>query len=82
MMTISSLERVKQVVSTYQVTGVGATFQGYNGGGDRYFTDGEMTIAVLSTNNLPLDRTPIEAPNPPAIQAKHRLWEWLRGILH
>jgi hypothetical protein len=54
--------------------------QSYNGGGDRYFTDGEMTIALLSTNNLSLDRIPIQAPNPPAIQAKHRTWQWLRGI--
>ncbi|WP_295620439.1 LssY C-terminal domain-containing protein [Chamaesiphon sp. GL140_3_metabinner_50] len=80
--TIESLVKVKQVVSVYQVTGVGATLQEYNGGGDRYFTDGEMTIALLSTNNSPLDNAPIQAPNPPAIQAKHHLWQWLRSILH
>jgi LssY C-terminus len=81
-MTIDSLVKVKQVISVYQVTGIGATLQGYNGGGDRYFTDGEMTIAVLSTDNLPLNNTPIQAPNPPAIQAKHHIWQWLKGILH
>jgi LssY C-terminus len=79
--TIASVERVNQVISIYQVTGVGATLQGYNGGGDRYFTDGEMTIALLSTNNLPLNNAPIQAPNPPAIQVKHRIWQWLRGIV-
>jgi LssY C-terminus len=80
--TISRLERVQQVISVYQVTGVGATLQAYNGGGDRYFTDGEITIALLSTNNLPLDSAPIQDPNPPAVQAKHQIWQWLRQFVH
>lgn len=80
--TIASLEQVEQVISLYQVTGVGATFQGYNGGGDWYYTDGEMTIGLLSINNLSIDRDPIQAPNPPAIQIKHRIWQWLRGYIH
>ena len=80
--TIATLERVKQVISLYQVTGVGATFQGYNGGGDLYYTDGEMTIGILSTDNLPTDNSPIQAPNPPAIKIKHQIWQWLRGYIH
>jgi LssY C-terminus len=80
--TIASLEQAKQVISSYQVTGVGATFQGSNGGGDWYYTDGEMTIGLLSTNNLPIDQAPIQAPNPPAIQIKHQIWQWLRGYIH
>ena len=80
--TIATLARVKQVISLYQVTGVGATFQGYNGGGDWYYTDGEMTIGILSTGNLPIDNSPIKAPNPPAIKIKHQIWQWLRGYIH
>ena len=80
--TIDSLVTAKQVINVYQVTGVGATLQGYNGGGDRYFTDGEMTIALLSIDNLPTTTAPIQAANPPAIQVKHQLWQWLRAIVH
>jgi LssY C-terminus len=79
--TIDSLVKAKQVISSYQVTGIGATLQGYNGGGDRYFTDGEMTIALLSTDNLAVNNSPVQAPNPPAIQAKYYIWQWLRGIV-
>jgi LssY C-terminus len=79
--TIASLERVHQVIGLYQVTGVGATFQGFNGGGDWYYTDGEMTVALLSTDNRQMNRDPIPAPNPPAVQAKHHIWQWLRHIL-
>jgi LssY C-terminus len=80
--TIASLVKVQQISSLYQVTGVGATWQGFNGGGDRYYTDGEMTIALLSPDNLAIDRLPIQSPNPPAIQAKHQIWQWLRSMLH
>lgn len=79
---IASLVRVQQIIALYQVTGVDATFQGYNGGGDWYYTDGEMTIALLSTNNLPMNRDPIQAPNPPAIEIKHRIWQWLRRYIY
>jgi hypothetical protein len=41
-----------------------------------------MTIALLSSGNLEMNNDPIQAPNPPAIQAKHHIWEWLRGIVH
>lgn len=80
--TIESLERAKQITSLYQVTGVDATFQGRNGGGDWYYTDGEMTIGLLSTNSLQIDGSPIQEPNPPAIQIKHQIWQWLRGFIH
>ena len=72
--TIASLEQVKQVISSYQVTGVSATFQGYNGG-DWYYADREITVRLLSTHNLPIDRSPIQAPNPPTIQIKHHIWQ-------
>ena len=79
--TIASLERVHQVISIYQVAGVDPTLRASNGGGDLYYTDGEMTIALLSTDNLQSTQTPTQAPNPPAIQVKHQLWQWLSGLL-
>lgn len=48
---MSYLEKAHQINSEYQVTGVGATLQGRNGGGDYYYTDGEVTIGVLTANN-------------------------------
>ena len=79
--TIASLDRSHQTIGIYQVTGVEPTILGRNGGGDWYYTDGEMTIALLSTDNLLTTQTPIQNPNPPAIQVKHQIWEWLRRII-
>ena len=41
-----------------------------------------VNIGLVGTRPEVVNNTPIEAPNPPAIQAKHRIWEWLRGILY
>ena len=46
-LVVSDLRTVGMVDGTSQIQGVGATTDGRNGGGDRYFTDGMATIAVL-----------------------------------
>ncbi len=79
--TIANLERIHQVIGLYQVAGVDPTMQSFNGGGDPYYTDGEVTIALLSSKNYRTTQTPIQSPNPPAIQVKQHIWQWLRTIL-
>ena len=65
---------------TYQVSGVGATIAGRNGGGDHYFTNGELTIGVLDTN-AEAGRRPERLPNPPAVQIKEQLWSAIGPFL-
>jgi hypothetical protein len=74
---MAALERARQVVRTYQVSGVGPTLVARNGGGDRYFTDGELTVAVLAVDNRPHTAPPIRLPNPPAVRLKNRIWSWI-----
>ncbi len=57
---ITSLKDAWIVQQTYQVTGTGPTLTGRNGEGDSYYTDGEITIAVLD---------PALDPNAPAAHA-------------
>ena len=42
------LKDTKVVESTYEVSGVGPTINAHNGGGDSYFTDGEIKFSVLA----------------------------------
>ncbi len=63
----------------YQVTGVGATIVGRNGGGDRYYTDGELTIGVLGTH-ADADR-PDRLANPSAVRLKEQLWSAIGPLL-
>jgi LssY C-terminus len=80
-LTIADFNRVQQISSLYQVTGVGATWDSRNGGGDRYYTDGELTIALLSSDNLSNPKVPVQALNPPAIQLKQQIWQWIKRLL-
>src|SRR6201991_2518449 len=45
----SNLEAAEVVDAKYQVTGIGVTLTGRNGGGDPYYTDGEVWILRLVT---------------------------------
>ncbi len=79
---ISSLKDAGVVQQTYQVTGTGPTLNGRNGEGDRYYTDGEITIAVLDPNLDPKSEVPREAITPVAKLSraqtiKHRIWTTL-----
>ncbi len=38
---ISDLLKAGQLLSSYEINGIGATKDGRNGGGDPYFTDGK-----------------------------------------
>ena len=64
----------------FQVTGVGATLLGRNGGGDRYFTDGELTIGVLAKDQS-RDKSPDRLENPVPVQIKDQLWSAIRPLM-
>ena len=78
---IKSIDLTHQIAQLYQVTGIGATWVGRNGGGDRYYTDGELTICVLSMNNIAQTKPSTYLPSPEPVQFKNHLWSWLRHYL-
>jgi len=77
---MQTLEQAHQIVSLYQVTGVGATLVGHNGGGDRYYTDGELTVGILSVNNAAQPTTPNPPANPAQVEVKNKIWSWLNHV--
>lgn len=68
------LEGAGMVTAKYQVTGIGPTLAGRNGGGDLYYTDGEVWILRLveacRRNTAPVN----VLPSPLAIQIKDEIW--------
>jgi hypothetical protein len=68
------LEGAGMVDAKYQVTGVGPTVAGRNGGGDLYYTDGEVWIMRLVIGCA--KRTaPVETiPSPAATEIKDRIF--------
>ena len=60
---IDSLTAAGVVAQIYQVTGIGPTLAGRNGGGDRYFTDGEISLGVLRPDLAPSATPPERRPS-------------------
>ena len=67
--------------SVYQVSGVGPTLSGRNGEGDRYFTDGEIKMLVLTNRGERALVGPTRSDPPLRIQLKDRVWDGLRPVL-
>jgi hypothetical protein len=77
---IGDLAAAGMLSDTFQVSGVGPTLWGRNGGGDRYFTDGEVVIGILNAGALASATPPTELPSPPATAAKNSVWKVLKRL--
>lgn len=75
------LKAAKVVEATYEVTGVGPTLNGRNGGGDRYYTDGEIVLARLASGCGGRAPATARLENPAPVRIKNRLWRMLRAWL-
>jgi len=77
----TDLEAAGMVMAKYQVTGVGPTLAGRNGGGDPYYTDGEVWVLRL-VENCRKNATPvIDIASPLAIQLKDQIWQAIAGAI-
>jgi LssY C-terminus len=77
---IADLVKGGWLTQLFEVTGVGATLLGHNGGGDRYYTDGELAIGVLASSAA-RQKSPDRLENPVAVQIKEQLWSAIRPLL-
>jgi hypothetical protein len=77
----ADLEAAGMVDAKYQVSGVGVTLTGRNGGGDPYYTDGEVWILRLvvacQKRTAPTDII----PSPPATEIKDQIWHAVADAL-
>jgi LssY C-terminus len=75
------LESAGMVTARYQVTGVGPTLAARNGGGDPYYTDGEVWIMRLVEACQKRDGPMVTIPNPPAVEIKDQIWSAISNAL-
>ena len=73
----ADLEAAGMVDARYQVTGIGPTLAGRNGGGDLYYTDGEVWILRLVEGCRKRTGPADIIPSPAATAIKDQIW---RGI--
>ena len=70
----ADLENAGMVEAKYQVTGIGPTIAGHNGGGDLYYTDGEIWVLRLVEACKKRDGPAVTIPSPPATELKDQIW--------
>jgi len=74
---IGDLTAAKVVEAMYQVTGLGPTLNGRNGGGDPYWTDGEIRLARLTPEAKKTDTPPQTLDTPQIVQWKDAVMKQL-----
>jgi hypothetical protein len=77
----SDLEAAEVVDAKYQVTGIGVTLTGRNGGGDSYYTDGEVWILRLVTACQKRTSPAEIIPSPLATEIKDQIWHAVADTL-
>jgi LssY C-terminus len=75
------LKAARVVEAIYEVSGIGPTLNGRNGGGDRYYTDGEIEISRLVIGCNARVETAAELSNPPLVTIKNVAWRAIAKML-
>lgn len=72
------LREAGMVTAFFQISGTGPTLVGRNGGGDPYYTDGEIDMATLVVDGAKRSEPPLTLPPSPLIALKDQVWRGLK----
>jgi len=68
------LTEAGMIDALFQISGIGPTLFGRNGGGDPYYTDGEIDVGSLVIDGVKRTKPPSTLPPPPLIALKDQIW--------
>jgi hypothetical protein len=77
---MAGLDNARMVLSMYQIRGIDPTFNGRNGEGDPYYTDGEIRVAKLVASNEKAAAPAKVLPAPALIQMKDKVFSWSTSL--
>jgi LssY C-terminus len=75
----ADLAAAGQLSERYDVTGLGPRIDARNAEGDRFDTDGDLDVGVISPGNV-THGAPTAMSDPPLVQLKNTLFEWSHQI--
>jgi LssY C-terminus len=76
---LADLAAAGQLVEQYAVTGMGPRVDARNAEGDRFDTDGELEVGVISPDNA-THAAPTVLPDPLLVTWKNRVWAWGHNV--
>ena len=76
----NNLKSAHVVTTDYTVSGIGLIFNGRNGGGDRYFTDGEVKVSRLVSGCDEKATSTTDLEGPTLIEMRNAAWKALAGV--
>ncbi len=76
---LTDLAAAGQLTERYDVTGLGPRIDARNAEGDRFDTDGELDVGVISPGNV-THGPPTVLSDPPLVRLKNTLFEWSHEI--
>jgi hypothetical protein len=71
---MQDLKKAGMVEALFQISGIGPTLFGRNGGGDPYYTDGEIDFASLVVDGVRRTEPPATLSTPPLTALKDEIW--------
>jgi|HubBroStandDraft_6_1064221.scaffolds.fasta_scaffold42762_2 hypothetical protein len=77
----ADLQGAGQLSVRYDVTGLGPRIDARNAEGDRFNTDGDLYVGVISPGNAPR-AVPIVLNDPMLVQWNSALFEWSHALVH
>jgi hypothetical protein len=75
------LTEAGMIDARFKISGIGPTLFGRNGGGDSYYTDGEIDVGSLVVGGVKRTTPPSTLPPPPLIALKDQIWHGLGNAI-
>lgn len=75
------LTEAGMIDARFKISGIGPTLFGRNGGGDPYYTDGEIDVGSLVVGGIKRTTPPSTLPPPPLIALKDQIWHGLGNAI-
>jgi len=75
------LTEAGMIDARFKISGIGPTLFGRNGGGDPYYTDGEIDVGSLVVGGVKRTTPPSTLPPPPLIALKDQIWHGLSNAI-
>ncbi len=78
---LADMSRAGSLSQIFAVSGIGPTLRGRNGGGDLFYTDGDVRVGVVNIGAIAGLSEPQILDSPRAVTIKNTAWQGVRALM-